>query len=394
MYPPVRTFRAAAFAAALTCTLMMISGCSKQEAPPPPPLQVRVAEAVKKDLPVYREWVGQTYGIVDIELRARVAGWLQGIHFSEGTEVKEGALLYTIDQSELLQAVAEGKARVAQVRTMLVQSKSDVDRYRPLAEAGAVSKRDLERAEADYGARQSELEAAQAELNVAQINLGYATVRAPISGLIGISSARIGDFVGRAPNVIILNTISRVDTIRVKFSISEQEYLDFFRRYKERQAAGVKEPGTDFELVLADGSVFPNKGRALYIERNVDPATGTLRLEAAFLNSGKVLRPGQFARVRAIFDQMNDVVVVPARAIMEIQGQPTVYVVGPENKAQFRRLNAGPVVDGFRVVFEGVSEGEKVIVEGTQRVRPEMIVDPVMIPADSLVPAPAPAGGR
>ncbi len=369
-------------------------GCSKQEAPPPPPLQVRVAEAVKKDLPVYREWVGQTYGIVDIELRARVAGWLQGIHFREGTEVEEGALLYTIDQSELLQAVAEGKARVAQVRTQLVRAKSDVDRYRPLAEAGAVSKRDLERAEADYGARQSELDAAQAELNVAQINLGYATVRAPISGLIGISSARIGDFVGRAPNVIILNTISRVDTIRVKFSISEQEYLDFFRRYKERQAAGIKEPGTDFELILADGSVFPNKGRALYIERNVDPATGTLRLEAAFKNTGKVLRPGQFARVRAIFDQMNDVVVVPARAIMEIQGQPTVYVVGPENKAEFRRLNAGPVVGGFRVVFEGVSEGEKVIVEGIQRVRPDMIVDPVMIPADSLVPAPAPAGGR
>ena len=394
MYLPVCTLRVAVLTAALACALILISGCSKEEAPAPPPLQVRAAEAVRKDVPVYREWVGQTYGIVDIEIRARVAGWLQGIHFSEGTEVKEGALLYTIDQSELLQAVAEGKARVAQVMTQLVRAKSDVDRYRPLAEAGAVSKRDLERAEADYGARQSELDAAQAQLNVAQINLGYATVRAPISGLIGISAARIGDFVGRAPNVIILNTISRVDTIRVKFSISEQEYLDFYRRYTERQAAGVQDARTGFDLVLADGSVFPNKGRALYLERNVDPATGTLRLEAAFKNSGRVLRPGQFARVRAIFDQMNNVLVVPARAIMEIQGQPTVYVVGPENKAQFRRLNAGPVVSGFRVVFEGVAEGEKVIVEGVQRVRPEMIVNPVMIPADSLVPAPAPAGGR
>lgn len=394
MYPPVSTFRVAVLAAAFTFALNVIPGCTKQEAPPPPPLQVRVGEVVRKDVPVYREWVGQTYGIEDIEIRARIAGWLQGIHFSEGTEVKEGDLLYTIDQSELLQAVAEGKARVAQVMTQLVRAKSDVDRYRPLAEAGAVSKRDLERAEADYGARQSELDAAQAQLNVAQINLGYATVRAPISGLIGISAARIGDFVGRAPNVIILNTISRVDTIRVKFSISEQEYLDFYRRYTERRAAGVQDARTGFDLVLADGSVFPNKGRAMYLERNVDPATGTLRLEAAFKNSGRVLRPGQFARVRAIFDQMNNVLVVPARAIMEIQGQPTVYVVGPENKAQFRRLNAGPVVSGFRVVFEGVSEGEKVIVEGVQRVRPEMIVDPVMIPADSLAPAPAPAGGR
>jgi len=349
---------------------------------------------VRKDLPVYREWVGQTYGIVDIELRARVAGWLQGIHFREGTEVEEGALLYTIDQSELQQAVAEGKAKVAQVRTMMVRAKSDVDRYLPLSEAGAVSKRDLERAQAEYGAKQSELDAAQAELNVAQINLGYAAIHAPISGLIGISAARVGDFVGRAPNVIILNTISRVDTIRVKFSISEQEYLDFFRRYRERQAAGAKEAGTDFEMILADGSVFPNKGRALYIERNVDPTTGTLQLEAAFKNTGRLLRPGQFARVRAIFDQMNDVVVVPARAILEIQGQPTVYVIGPENKVQFRRLNAGPVVGAFRVVYEGVAEGDKVIVEGVQRVRPDMIVEPVSIPADSLAPAPSTAGGR
>ncbi len=394
MYSPFRTPRAAAYATVLICTLALFPGCSKDEAPPPAPLQVRVVEAVRKDLPVYREWVGQTYGIVDIELRARVAGWLQGIHFREGTEVEEGALLYTIDQSELQQAVAEGKAKVAQVRTMMVRAKSDVDRYLPLSEAGAVSKRDLERAQAEYGAKQSELDAAQAELNVAQINLGYAAIHAPISGLIGISAARVGDFVGRAPNVIILNTISRVDTIRVKFSISEQEYLDFFRRYRERQAAGAKEAGTEFEMILADGSVFPNKGRALYIERNVDPTTGTLQLEAAFKNTGRLLRPGQFARVRAIFDQMNDVVVVPARAILEIQGQPTVYVIGPENKVQFRRLNAGPVVGAFRVVYEGVAEGDKVIVEGVQRVRPDMIVEPVSIPADSLAPAPSTAGGR
>ena len=394
MYLPVHSLRAAVFAAILTCTLLLVPGCSKEEAPAPAPLQVKVAEAVKKDLPVYREWVGQTYGIVDIELRARVAGWLQGIHFREGTVVKEGDLLYTIDQSELQQAVAEGRARVAQVKTLMVRAKSDVDRYRPLAEAGAVSKRDLESAEAEYMARTSELEAAQAELNVAQINLGYCSVYAPISGLIGISTARVGDFVGRAPNVIILNTISKVDTIRVKFALSEQEYLDFFRRYQERQSSGVKESGTDFELILADGSVFPTKGRALYIERNVDAATGTLRLEAAFMNTGKVLRPGQFARVRAIFDQLKDVVVVPARAIMEIQGQPTLYVIGPENKAQFRRVNAGPVIGAFRVVREGVSEGEKVIVEGLQRVRPDMIVEPVMISADSLAPTPSPAGGR
>jgi membrane fusion protein (multidrug efflux system) len=357
-------------------------------------MQVRVAEAVKKDLPVYREWVGQTYGIVDIELRARVAGWLQGIHFREGTEVNAGDLLYTIDQSELKEAVAQGMARVAEVRTMLSRAKSDVDRYRPLAEAGAVSRRDLESAEAEYNARMSELDAAQAQLNVAQINLGYATIKAPISGLIGISAARVGDFVGRAPNVIILNTISKMDTVRVKFSVSEQEYLDLVRRFTVASTSGVKEPAAELEMVLADGSVFPNKGRALSVERNVDAATGTLRLEAGFKNQGRLIRPGQFARVRAIYDRLKDAVVVPARAILEIQGQPTVYVVGADNKAQFRRLNAGPVIGGFRVVREGVQPGEKVIVEGIQRVRPDMVVEPVLIPADSLAPAATPGGGR
>ncbi len=390
----VHTLRAAVYAAVLTSTLGTLSGCKKDQAPPPAPLQVRVLEAVKKNLPLYREWVGQTYGIVDIELRARVAGWLQGIHFREGTEVSEGALLYTIDQSELNEAVAEGKAKVAQVKTMLAKSKSDVDRYRPLAEAGAVSKRDLEAAEADYNARLSELDAAQAELNVAQINFGYATIRAPISGLIGISAARVGDFVGRAPNAVILNTISRIDTIKVKFSVSEQEYLDFVRRFRDRKAGEGREAPRDLEMILADGSVFPNKGRALSVERNVDPATGTLQLEALFKNTGILIRPGQFARIRAIYDMLKDAVVVPARAVMEIQGQPTVYVIGPDNKAQFRRLKAGPAIGSERVVYEGVAAGEMVVVEGIQRVRPDMVVNPVPMPADSLAPATAPAGGR
>ena len=375
----------------LVLSLLLFSACKEEEQAAPAPLEVKVVEAVTMDVPLYREWVGQTYGILDIEIRARVAGWLQGIHFNEGTEVQKGALLYTIDQSELQQAVAEAEARVAQARTLMVRAKSDVERYGPLAEAGAVSRRDLESAQAEYGARQAEVEAAQAQLRVAEINLGYATVRAPISGLIGISAARVGDYVGRAPNVIILNTISRVDSIRVKFSITEQEYLDLMRRL-------APEPGerrTDrasFELVLADGSVFPSPGRLLYAQRQVDPATGTLQFEVVFPNTGRVLRPGQFGRVRTAFEMIKGATVVPARAVMEIQGQPALYTVGPDNKAEFRRLTAGPVVGGLRVVQEGVKPGEKVIVDGIQRVRPDMIVAPVTLPADSLAPA-APQGG-
>jgi membrane fusion protein (multidrug efflux system) len=385
--------RTALRAGLLALSLVCLSACKKEEQAAPAPLEVKVVEAVSKDVPLYREWVGQTYGILDIEIRARVAGWLQGIHFNDGTEVQKGALLYTIDQSELQQAVAEAEARVAQARTLMVRAKSDVDRYGPLAEAGAVSQRDLESAQAEYGARQAEVEAAGAQLRVAEINLGYATIRAPISGLIGISAARVGDFVGRAPNVIILNTISRIDTIRVKFSITEQEYLDIMRRISP-------EPGTrrgdrvSFELVLADGSVFPSTGHLLYAQRQVDPATGTLQFEVAFPNTGRVLRPGQFARVRTAFEMLKGATVVPARAVMEIQGQPVLYTVGPENKAEFRRLKAGPVVAGMRVVQEGVKPGEKVIVDGIQRVRPDMIVAPVPLPADSLAPATPQGGGN
>jgi membrane fusion protein (multidrug efflux system) len=378
----------------LSLILIALGGCSKEEQAPPQPPEVKVVEAVQKDVSLFRDWVGETYGIADIEIRARVAGWLQGIHFREGTEVRAGDLLYTIDQSELLQGAAEARARVAQAKTLLARSRSDVDRYRPLAAAGAVSIRDLESAEAEYGARQSEVEAAEAALRVAEISLGYATVHAPISGLIGISTARVGDFVGRAPNVVILNTISKVDTIRVKFSITEQEYLELVRRFTSGASTRRVAGKTEFELVLGDGTVFPQKGRLLYLQRQVDPTTGTLQLEVVFPNRERMIRPGQFGRVRAPFDVVHQAIVVPARAVIETQGQSVIYVVGSDNTVQFRRLKPGPVVGGYRVIEGDVQAGEKVIVGGIQRVRPDMIVTPILVPADSVVPASPSGGGR
>ena len=376
--------------------LLMVSlfGCSKEGPSAAPPLPVKTTEVVQRDVPIYKEWVGQTTGAVDIELRARVAGWLQGMHFSEGTEVKKGTLLYTIDQSELKQAVAEAKGRLAQARTLMVRARSDVNRYRPLAQAGAVSKRDLEAAEAEYGSRKGEVDAAQAALSVAEINLGYASVYAPINGLVGISLARVGDFVGRPPNPVILNTISRIDTIHVRFSISEAEYLDLASRLMPKGMRSAEERKGRFQMILADGSVYSERGTVLFLQRQVDASTGTLQIEAAFANPKRLVRPGQFARVRAIYEDLKGVTVVPGKAVFEIQGQFAVYVAGEGNKIEFRRVKAGPAVGQLRVIEEGVRTGEKVVVEGVQRLRPDMVVAPTFVPLDSLLTAGQPGGGR
>ncbi len=379
----------------LTISLLVsLIGCSKEAPPAAPPLPVKTTDVVQRDVPIYKEWVGQTIGALDIELRARVAGWLKGMHFAEGSEVKKGALLYTIDQSELEQAVAEAQGRLAQARTLMVRARSDVNRYRPLAQAGAVSQRDLESAEAEYGARKGEVEAAQAALNVAKINLGYASVYAPINGLIGISLARVGDFVGRPPNPVILNTISSIDTIHVRFSISEAEYLDLANRLMPKGMPTAEERKGRFQMILADGSVYSERGTVLFLQRQVDASTGTLQIEAAFANPRRLVRPGQFARVRAIYEDLKGAMVVPGKAVFEIQGQFAVYVTGEGNKIEFRRVKAGPMVGQLRVIEEGLRAGEKIVVEGVQRLRPDMVVAPTFIPLDSLLTAGQPGGGR
>ena len=340
------------------------------------PLEVKITKVVAKDVPITREWVGQTIGAEDIEIRARVEGWLQGIHFREGSEVKKGALLYTIDPSELRENVAQAEGKVAASRTLLVQAEEDVKRYTPLAEVGAVSKRDLEIALSRYNAQKGELDAALASLNEAQIKLGYATIYAPISGLIGISAARVGDFVGRPPNAIILNTVSRIDSVHVRFSISEQEYLALMKQLSQ---IGNSKPTKkrELELILADGSVYPEKGFVVFAQRQIDPTTGTLMFEASFPNKDKLLRPGQFAKVRTVVAEVKNALVIPTRSMIELQGQFTVYVVDENNKAQLRIIKTATSVGQYTVVQSGLSEGDRVIVEGMLKVKPDMVVAPV-----------------
>ena len=353
-----------------------ISACGEEEQQVSAPPEVQVVKAVKMNVPVTGEWVGQTLGADDIEIRARVEGWLQSINFREGSEVKKGTLLYTIDPSELREAVAQAEGRVAAVRTLFVQAEEDVKRYTPLAEVGAVSQRDLEIAISRYEAQKGELDAALASLKETQIKLGYATVYAPITGLIGISAARVGDFVGRPPNAIILNTISRVDSIHVRFSISEQEYLDLIRRLDQIKES-LKGQKREIEMVLADGSVYPQMGVISFAQRQIDAATGTLLFEASFPNEERILRPGQFAKIRIVIDERKDATVIPLRAIFEIQGQKNVYVVDSDNKVVLRVVQTGPSYNNNVVIESGVNPGENVIYEGVLKVKPDVIVSPI-----------------
>jgi membrane fusion protein (multidrug efflux system) len=359
----------------LSVLMLLFTTCGEEQVEMKP-LEVKVTEVVTKDVPIVREWVGQTYGAVDIEIRARVDGWLQGLYFKEGSVVREGTLLYKIDDTKLLEAVAEAQGRVASVKTMLVQAEDDVKRYTPLAKAGAVSQRELEIAVSKYEARKGELDAANASLNIAQTNLSYATVFAPITGLIGISQARVGDFVGRPPNPVILNTISRVDSIHVKFSISEQEYLALVKQIEKYDKSKPTQKRA-LDMILADGSVYNHKGYVLFAQRQVDPTTGTLQFEASFPNKEGLLRPGQYAKIQTTVEERKNALVIPSRALIELQGQYTVFVVDKDNKVQMRIVKTLTSYGQYTVIESGLSAGDKVIIEGMQKVKPDMVVNPV-----------------
>jgi membrane fusion protein (multidrug efflux system) len=355
------------------------------------PPEVFVTEVLVQDVPIMREWVGETRGRADIEIRARVQGFLEGIHFTEGGPVRKGQLLYTIDKSELLQEVATAEASLAAAKTELAYAQTDERRYRPLAEINAVSQRDLDSAVARREAAEAQVEAAAALLELAQINLSYADIKAPMDGVIGLTLAKVGDYVGQSPNPVVLNTVSDVDPIHVRFPVGEREYLDLARRYPsadpEEYARRRPAERVPLELILADGTVHPETGHALFVERSVDASTGTLTVEARFPNPNRILRPGQYGRVRAVIDQIDDARLVPQRAVQELQGQHQIWVVGQDGAVELRNVLMGRRVDQMWVVREGLEPGEHVVVEGIQRLR-----SGVKVNAKPWEPPPAPDG--
>jgi membrane fusion protein (multidrug efflux system) len=366
---------------ALIATVLSVAACEQEAPREAPPLEVAVLKVEARDIPLYLDMVGQTQGSVDIPIRARVDGVLEEMHFLEGRPVTKGQLLYVIDSRPYQSQVAEAEGRLAQARTSLAKASSDLDRIRPLAEMDAVSKQDLDGAIAQFEAAEGAMQAAIAQVDQAEIQLSYTRIKAPVAGLIGITRAKVGEYVGRSPNPVVLNVVSRTDPIRVRFSINEREYLQFSRRLASEMRNIDTKDATDAELqlILADSTIHPQRGRIVTFNAAIDPTTGTLTLEADFPNPERLVLPGQFARVRGMVEMRSGAIAVPQRAVMETQGLFQVAVVADDNTVELRRVEMGPRTDGLWIVDSGLKVSERIALEGLQRLRTGMSV----VPTDS-----------
>jgi membrane fusion protein (multidrug efflux system) len=341
--------------------------------------EIPVYETKADDIDIYQEFVGQIYGYKDIAIRARVEGFLEGIHFNEGSRLVQGAKLYTVESQPFEADVAAKMSRLAEAKTMLAKAQSDLNRIKPLAEQNAVSQSDLDGAVAQYEASVSSVEAAQANLRAARIQLSYTQIHSPISGIIGRTKAKVGDFVGREPNPVILNVVSRIDTILVQFFITERQYLNIARFIKaEKNSIGDDREETQFHLILVDGSVYEHPGKVDFVDREIDPTTGAMLVQASFPNPDEILRPGQFAKVKARLAVIEDGIMIPQRCISELQGNYSVMIINEENKIESRQVKVGPTINNFWVITEGLKIGEKVIYEGLQKVREGGMANPII----------------
>ena len=358
----------------------VLVGC-KKEAPKAPPPEVLVTPVVQQDVPIGIEAVGQTKGSEEVEIRPRVSGYLKAVNFKEGQPIKKGDLLYQIDPQPFEAAVSQAKGQMGQAQAALAKANADVARYRPLVEQKAVSKQELDNALAAQQNGEASVEAAKGALQEAQVNLSYCRISSPTDGIAGINNVSVGNLVG--PNdPKALTTVSKVDPIRVPVAISEKDYLELQRRSVERRAKGdtTRRP---IQLVLADGSTHPFPGHIRAMQSRVDPTTGTMTVEVEFPNPDHILRAGQFARIRSVSDILHGALVVPQKAIEDLQGIKRVYVVGAGDSVQVHTVTIGPASGDLQVIQSGVQAGDRVIVEGIQRVRPGVVV----------VPKPAPAAG-
>jgi membrane fusion protein (multidrug efflux system) len=346
---------------------MALNAACKEEAPPPPPPppEVYVAAVVQRDVPEYLELVGQAEGNQDVEIRARVEGFLLTQDYTEGSFVKKGQLLYTIDPQTLEATLARAKANQAAAQTALDKSTNDVKRYTPLAAKQAVSQRELDDALSEQEAARSEVKAAAAAVERATLDLGYARVTSPINGLIGATKVKPGNLVGKGEPTL-LTVVSQIDPIRFRVGITEADYLRLTRR---NPALIGRARGEGIQLTLADGTVFQHKGRLGPVDRAVDPQTGTLGAQLIFPNPGNVLRPGQYGRARALVDVRPGALLIPQVAVQQLQNLYSVAVVNPNETISFRNVKVGPKVDTEWVIEEGLKPGERVVAEGLQFIK-------------------------
>jgi membrane fusion protein (multidrug efflux system) len=353
------------------------TSCKKEVAPEAKPLEISVVKVLQQDVRLESEFTGQTFGQSDIQINPRVDGVIESLNFKEGGLVHKGQLLYTIDPLPFQEKVHQAEANLAEMQARLAKTKSDYDMMVPLAKMNAVSQRELIAAKSAYSAATASIKAATANLENSKIELGYCTIVAPISGLIGISKVRVGDYV-RPGAASVLNTVSDLGDVRVRFTMSEQEYLRIFREITKKDS-NLKGAGKSISLELSDGSLYPEKGKISFADRQIDPTTGAVTFEAAFANPDQLIRPGQYVKIHVVTDVRKNALVIPQRSVIEMQGIYQVYVVSNDNKVDMKMVQIGPSYKDSYLVLDGLTANDKVAMGGTSLLKSGSVITPKIV---------------
>jgi len=352
------------------------------------PAEVEVVQVVEKDVPIYGEWIGTLDGLTNADVRAQVTGYLMKQAYQEGAFVKQGQLLFQIDprpfQAALDQAegqLAQAKALLANAQAVQVRTQLDVERYGPLAKEQAASQQDLDNAVQNNLAAKATVQTAEAQIKTneaavetAKINLDFTRLMAPIDGIVGQAQLQVGALVNLSSGPV--TSVSTVDPIKVYFTVSEPQYLGWRKRFPTESSRLEADKNLRLELILADGSVYPHTGTFYFADRQVDVGTGAIRIAGLFPNPGNILRPGGYGKVRAVIRLQQNALVVPQRAVSELQGGYEVALVGPDNKVSIKTVTVGDRVGSDWVISDGLKPGDRVIAEGVQKARPGALVNP------------------
>jgi membrane fusion protein (multidrug efflux system) len=373
---------------------LMVTGCGKKQdtAPPAPPV-VLVTEATEEDVPIFSEAIATLDGYVNTQIHSQVSGYLIKQAYQEGSVVKPGDLLFEIDPKPFQADLDKAQATLANKQATLLRTKQDLDRYATLVKSGAVSQQEYQNQVQTNLSAQADVDAAQASVTTAKINLGYTKITSPIIGVAGRAIPGVGDLI--SPSVT-LTTVSTVDPIQANFTLPEQFYLNNAEKLAKLSAVPLQDRPDSIELILADGTAYPSKGRFYYVNRQIQTATGAITAYALFPNPDRVLRPGQYVKVRAVTKQITSAVLIPQRSVNQLQGINQVFVVKPDNTVEVRNVTLGDAAGSQWIVTSGLNGGEKVVVEGIQKCRdgapvtPQPYTEPPVDTPSTNAPAAAP----